>query len=193
MHDMSSTNSSQRDAGYNGGIQPGTSATTEASSTHERALRAAVKSTPAHPGLVWRPGYSGEEISTILGLQDLVLQGVQPDGGVWADVETGLPVLAAEAKKQGEKGNAIERWYKNWDVLSVLGVRRYVTFCVGDGFFDQNSAQKALQTAVALHDARPVPEVWNTPSGKLWMYRYRTPEEAAADMPAVLSSALSSL
>lgn len=182
---------SQRSDGFRGGVQPGTSATSRESAGHEQNLRAVAKQLGAD-GLAWRHGYSAGELGVLLGVDGYQLQGVQPDGGVWAASDH-RPVVAAEAKKQGEAGNAIERWYKNWDVLRVLGVQVYVTFCVGDGFFDQNAAQKTLETAVALHERRDAGSVWNTPTGVLWMYRYRSAEEAAAEMRSVLEAALRSV
>jgi hypothetical protein len=121
------------------------------------------------------------------------LQGVLPDGGVWTLNGEQTPLIAAEAKKQGKQGNAIERWYKNWDVMRALGVKVYVTFCVGDGFFDGNSAERTIASAVAIHEgrSRSHTEVSNTPTGRLWMYRYRTAEEAALQMDEVLKMALS--
>jgi hypothetical protein len=180
---------SQRTDGFRGGVQAGTSATSAESGGHERNLRAVAKRLDG-AGLVWRSGYTASELGELLGVEGYHLQGVQPDGGVWTKPGSLRPVVAAEAKKQGEAGNAIERWYKNWDVLRVLGVEVYVTFCVGDGFFDQNAAQKTLETAVALHEQRSAGSVWNTQDGRLWMYRYRSAAEAAAEMDDVLAAAI---
>lgn len=185
-----SSRPSQRTDGYNGGVQAGTSATSAESASHERALRAAVARSSCPANLVWIPGYSGEDLAALLGADDVKLQGIQPDGGIWIDPETRLPVVAAEAKKQGAQGNAIERWHKNWDVLKRLGVRVYVTFCVGDGFFNDNSAERTIQTAVTLDDPRQADKIWNVPAPRLWMYRYRTHAQAALDMDKVLAAAL---
>jgi hypothetical protein len=185
---------SQRDAGFNGGVQSGTSATSEESAGHEKNLRSAVRRTSAlHPDLTWRNGYSRTELAEMFGSTGYDLQGVLPDGGVWTLNGEQTPLIAAEAKKQGKQGNAIERWYKNWDVMRALGVKVYVTFCVGDGFFDGNSAERTIASAVAIHEgrSRSHTEVWNTPTGRLWMYRYRTAEEAALQMDEVLKMALS--
>ena len=57
--------------------------------------------------------------------------GVQPDGGLWE--REGKIVAAFEAKYQGDKGNAIERWYKNQYVMRMLvnTDTTYITFITG--------------------------------------------------------------
>ena len=172
-------------------MQLGTTAHTTESLRLEAAVRAAVAElADAFDGLEWRRGYTGAELAALLGIPDARIAGVEPDGGVW--VRDGRPVVVAEAKRQGERGNAIERWYKNWSVFRRLGVRTYVTFCAGDGFFDHNSAQRIIETAVAVEDdpARVGHgRVWNTPAGRLWLYRYRR-GATVGEVTDVLSAAL---
>lgn len=69
-------------------------------------------------------------MSTIMGCE--VDCGFQPDGGVITF--HGIPLLAFEAKKQGQVGNAIERMFKNlylFQKLSPDGM--YVIFVSGSG------------------------------------------------------------
>lgn len=185
----------QRTGNYRGGIQSGTTAASAASVKLEQHVRDAITSFKGRHGVTWSPKLSGTSIASCLRLSHipgLKLPGVQPAGGIWLASDGDAPLLAVEAKKQGPLGNAIERWFKNWAVLSAIGVRIYVTFCSGDGFFDGNIAQRTLELAVALEPtgrAKLPDRVWNNPEGRLWFYRYRTSDEAA-DIPHVISRAL---
>jgi hypothetical protein len=186
---------SQRTGGYRGGIKPGTPATSPTSATLETVLRQAVTiAREAFPHLHWRPGYTATELADLLGVPAPALAGLRPDGGIFTDPATGTPVLAAEAKKQGPAGNAIERWYKNHALLAALGTPITLTFCLGEGFFDANPAQRILQTALALDPgdrARLASgRVWNFPAGRTRLYRYRSLSHATADIPTVLTAAL---
>ncbi len=59
--------------------------------------------------------------------------GCSPDGGIIFNKQ-GLPVLAFEAKKQGDAGNAYDRWYKNFHHLKCINPNLLmVTFIVGLG------------------------------------------------------------
>jgi hypothetical protein len=59
--------------------------------------------------------------------------GCEPDGGIIFDVN-GVPIIAFESKKQGAVGNAIERWYKNFRLLTFANRDiHYVTTLVGTG------------------------------------------------------------
>lgn len=63
--------------------------------------------------------------------------GCMPDGGMWFDAPRSQPrslKAAFEAKHQGDGGNAIERWCKNYLLCDRLwpGVT-YVTFMTGEG------------------------------------------------------------
>lgn len=162
-----------------------------------RLVQEAVRGLKGLHGLRWARRIPGEELAALLGVSGTGrpprIAGVEPDGGVWRAEGEGLPLAAVEAKTQGEGGNAIERWFKNWSVLSRLGVRVYVTFCSGPGFFDGNKAQRIMELAAALEPSErsKLPDrVWNNPEGRLWLYRYRSASEAV-DVQEVMSMALS--
>lgn len=172
-------NDTQRTSGYKGGIQAGTTAISRQSTSIETALQAAVtKFNQGSPGRLWKKSETAQNVASRLGIPESSIAGISPDGGIWTGEEgSDQIILAAEAKKQGAKGNAIERWYKNWMVLSRLNVGIYLTVCLGEGFFDDNSAQRIMETAVALEpDAQErfrENNVWNVPVGRLWLYRYK--------------------
>ena len=72
--------------------------------------------------------------------------GCSPDGGAW--FLDGELVVVFEAKKQGKKGNAIERWYKNNYCCTKINPKvTYVTFCVGSGAEKGGTMQKLLSPA----------------------------------------------
>ena len=53
-----------------------------------------------------------------------------------------------EGKKQQDRGNAIERWYKNNFVCRTINPDvSYVTFCTGEGAYDNGQIGKALNIA----------------------------------------------
>ena len=172
---------SQRTGGFKGGIQANTSATSAKSKKAESALRSAnlsISEGEWGSDLLWVPGLSAKQVSKRLtGSPDAPVVGCYPDGGLWISKKNeGQVLVASEAKKQGKTGNAIERWYKNWDTLKGLGVKTYITICSGEGFFDSNSAEKILTTGVAKNRAESHRiadgTLWNTPTGRLWFYRY---------------------
>jgi hypothetical protein len=73
--------------------------------------------------------------------------GCAPDGGCW--FKDGVLIAAFEAKKQGERGNAIERWYKNWSVLRRINQSiTYVTFTSGLGAVKTGPIGRTLAHAV---------------------------------------------
>lgn len=70
-----------------------------------------------------------------------------PDGGIW--FRNDIPVVAFEAKKQNNRGNAIERWWKNHSMLRLLNPDiSYVTFATGEGAVYDGVIMKALSHAV---------------------------------------------
>ena len=142
----------------------------------------------------------GIELSDLLGVEieesESSLAGAYPDGGIfWHAGHPGKVLCVAEAKKQGERGNAIERWFKNYSIMRRLGCEIYLTVCTGDGFFNGNRAQKTLETAVATdpfdfyrlrQDA-----VWNQQEGSIWLYRFRDAAEAASfDLTGLMQDAI---
>ena len=73
--------------------------------------------------------------------------GCSPDGGVW--FKDGVLIAAFEAKKQGERGNAIERWWKNETVLRTINQNiSYVTFATGEGATETGPIGRTLTHAV---------------------------------------------
>ena len=58
--------------------------------------------------------------------------GCEPDGGLWFYDD--LLIAVFEGKKQQNKGNAIERWFKNYYICKEINDDlSYVTFCTGEG------------------------------------------------------------
>lgn len=111
--------SSQRTDDFHGGIQVGSSAYDEQSRNLNRLLTV-VK----------------HDLQRELESEGIVLVSrldhMSPDGGIWFRGTDAL--VAFEAKKQGVRGNAHERWFKNHRFLTHLhpGIR-YVTFATGEG------------------------------------------------------------
>lgn len=191
---------SQRDNGYNGGVQNGTSATTEYSRDTEKALREIVeRHFKQVEGLKWIPGLSAKELEVLLGFQNPsgLISGLSPDGGIWT--KNGIPVIAAEAKKQGVGGNAIERWYKNWSTLRTVNPDiLYLTFCRGEGFYHNNSAERILFTAIAVEhinkEIKPdFSNIWNTHYGKTRIYREIEGEAFEDTIYSAVNSAIASI
>lgn len=188
---------SQRTNNFKGGIQAGTTASNMMSrSLDSRLLESAHLLNRTQPGITatWCKSLDAVDLSNRLGVPESHVVGVAPDGGIWfkPDGKRQL-VLAAEAKKQGAKGNAIERWYKNWATLSHLKIGVYLTVCTGEGFFGNNSAQRIMETALALEADGPERirdnTIWNHPGGRLWLYRYREVPDAST-LRDLLSDAL---
>jgi len=69
-----------------------------------------------------------------------------PDGGAWFFNDVLIAVF--EGKKQQNRGNAIERWFKNNFVCRTINPDvSYVTFCTGEGAYDNGQIGKALNIA----------------------------------------------
>jgi hypothetical protein len=57
-----------------------------------------------------------------------------PDGGAW--FYDGVLIAVFEGKKQQDRGNAIERWFKNNFICRLINPNvSYVTFCTGEGAY----------------------------------------------------------
>lgn len=189
---------SQRQEGYEGGVQKGTSATTRDSRETELLVRQSAKAAANHSDATeWVTGLSGDALKEALGLEDFeaTVIGAYPDGGIWLLKHNKAPLVMVEAKYQGEKGNAIERWYKNYHTLKALGVRRFVTVCTGEGFYDGNSAQRTVQLAVGMDRAERGmsgnEEIWNNPAGGVWFYRFKDSTEVEKfDLSSVIRKAV---
>ncbi len=58
----------------------------------------------------------------------------EPDGGAW--FYDNVLIVVVEGKKQQDRGNAIERWFKNNFVCRLISPQvSYVTFCTGEGAY----------------------------------------------------------
>jgi hypothetical protein len=98
----------------------------------------------------------------------------EPDGGAWYYRDDLVAVF--EAKKQQDKGNAIERWYKNMYRCRKLNQHvSYVTFCRGSGAHPAGQMGKLLDVAHEQGWDEYFPEensCWLSPSGFTydWLY-----------------------
>lgn len=89
-----------------------------------------------HPEVYWTKKYTSTAHSA----------GCEPDGGVfWIE---GTPIVVAEAKHQGNAGNAIERWYKNNYIMRNANHDiTYITFATGEGAYPSKIIGKILSPA----------------------------------------------
>ncbi len=70
----------------------------------------------------------------------------EPDGGAW--FYNGVLIAVFEGKKQQDRGNAIERWFKNNFICRKINPDvSYVTFCTGEGAYEDGTIGKALNIA----------------------------------------------
>jgi hypothetical protein len=70
----------------------------------------------------------------------------EPDGGAW--FYRGVLIAVFEGKKQQDRGNAIERWFKNNYICRKINPdMSYVTFCTGEGAYENGQIGKALNVA----------------------------------------------
>jgi len=73
----------------------------------------------------------------------------EPDGGAWFYCDVLIAVF--EGKKQQDRGNAIERWFKNNYICRKINPEvSYVTFCTGEGAHENGQIGKALNVAHLL-------------------------------------------
>ena len=131
-----------------GGIQPGMVATDEAARTLDKYCKSQARI--LKESLV--PHYSGRlTIQTKLRPEQIPngRGACQPDGFAW--FWDGELIAVFEAKKQQDRGNAIERWYKNNYICRRLGPNvSYVTFAIGEGAYESGTIWHALSPA---HDS----------------------------------------
>ena len=130
---------------FRGGIQKGTMAWDSVSLALDKQVSRVAKELASDPKVI-AAGYTlqkkikKEQIPGNIGA-------CAPDGGVW--FKKGIAVAAFEAKKQGKKGNAIERWYKNAFILRTLNPSvNYVTFTCGAGATIDTPIGRTLALAV---------------------------------------------
>jgi hypothetical protein len=69
-----------------------------------------------------------------------------PDGGLW--FYKGTLIATFEGKKQQDRGNAIERWFKNNFICRMINKDiSYVTFACGEGAYKNGTIGKSLNVA----------------------------------------------
>lgn len=124
-----------------GGIQPGMVAT----DAHARKLDDQCKHLKNHIYSELKDVYPGLRLQKKL-TKDQIPGGkgaCEPDGGAWFYNDTLIAVF--EGKKQQDRGNAIERWFKNNYICRKINPEvSYVTFCTGSGAYDNGQIGKAL-------------------------------------------------
>jgi hypothetical protein len=145
------------------GIQPGQVAQRPASAHLHSSAQAVCQEifqeeSLRHPGLQRQKGLSSDEICRPASLQpepERILCGAQPDGGIlfWTDTRGRRILLpAAEARNRQNAGNAIERWFKNYAVLTSFGPDfRHITFRSGEGAAPGGRISRVLDLAVVGH------------------------------------------
>jgi hypothetical protein len=127
-----------------GGIQPGTTAWDSQSLNHDKVVRLASKEAEKilqkkYPGIKRLNKLLKEALPTNIGA-------CSPDGGVWYYQDK--LIAAFEAKKQGPRGNAIERWYKNYFLIKEINDRcPLVTYAIGEGVRQGNPIHVILHAA----------------------------------------------
>ena len=126
---------------FNGGIQKGMVATDEAARSMDDNAKKA---------MLIVSELMGDDFTYQKKLDQSQIPGgvgsCAPDGGVW--FKDGLLVAAFESKKQGAKGNAIERWFKNNFIIRMINPNAtYVTFASGEGVIAGNPIHKILHIA----------------------------------------------
>jgi hypothetical protein len=124
------SNRSQRDEGYNGGIQAGTTAYDEQSKKMDKLLKeCADELIPNTSGFRSIKQFSNQMKVDLVGENCF---GFAPDGGSWFIGDRLVAVF--EGKKQNLLGNANERWFKNASVAKSINPDvKYITFCSGAG------------------------------------------------------------
>lgn len=74
----------------------------------------------------------------------------QPDGGLW--FWKGKLIMSSESKKQNGRGNAIERWAKNFYICSKVNPRStYLTLAVGEGVLP---GKPIYETLYVFHEGK---------------------------------------
>jgi hypothetical protein len=131
---------SQRDAGFNGGIQKGQVATDAAAKKlDEQVKNISEQLQQEFPGLTYYWRLPNDIIPDCR-------VGCEPDGGAW--FLGSVLVAVFEAKKQNLLGNAIERWFKNNYICRQLNPAvNYVTFATGKGSADDCIIPRTLSVA----------------------------------------------
>lgn len=135
---------SQRTNNFKGGIQAGTTAYDDASKAMDVDCKEASKELEHELNKLGF--YYKSRIDKKLKVQHNIFVGCAPDGGAWFD-SNGKLIVVCEGKKQGVRGNAIERWNKNYMLATRINPDvRYVTFGRGAGFVEGNYCHKFAKT-----------------------------------------------
>ena len=140
------SNKSQRDAGFNGGIQSGTTAFDPQSKTLDGQLKE-VRDEISVCGFTMVKQFPRKLKIDLIG-EDCF--GFAPDGGAWfkGNSEDGNLFAVFEAKKQNKKGNANERWFKNAQIAKSINPDvKYITLCSGEGAKKGECLEKMSQLA----------------------------------------------
>lgn len=130
---------------FKGGIQPGTVACDAEARLLDEQCKGSMNSV-----LVELESRFGLDVRVQAKLrQDQIPGGVgacAPDGGAW--FFRGRLIAVFEAKKQNDRGNAIERWFKNNYICRKINPEvSYVTFASGEGATARGTIGKALSVA----------------------------------------------
>lgn len=125
-----------------GGIQKGQKATDE----HAAKLDNQCKTTSTNIYKVLKQKY-GDDITFQIKLNESQIPGgigaCAPDGGLW--FWKNQLIVAYEAKKQQNRGNAIERWHKNHSMCRIINPNiSYVTFACGEGAIVGGALHKGI-------------------------------------------------
>jgi hypothetical protein len=129
---------------FRGGIQPGTTAFDEESKAMDDNAKNAAEIAfmlleVQYPGLKFQKKLNQTQIPGGVG-------SCAPDAGVW--FYNDQLIAAFESKKQGAKGNAIERWFKNNFIVRAINPNAtYVTFASGEGVVAGNPIHRILHIA----------------------------------------------
>ena len=127
---------------FNGGIQKGTVATDARARKMDNYCKELRESVFAN--------FKSEDLTVQKKLNQTQIPGgigaCEPDGGAW--FYKGILIAVFEGKKQQNRGNAIERWFKNNFICRSINPQvSYVTFATGGGAKANGTIGKALNIA----------------------------------------------
>ena len=127
---------------FNGGIQKGTVATDARARKMDNYCKELRESVFAN--------FKSEDLTVQKKLNQTQIPGgigaCEPDGGAW--FYKGILIAVFEGKKQQNRGNAIERWFKNNFICRSINPQvSYVTFATGEGAKADGTIGKALNIA----------------------------------------------
>lgn len=184
----------QRTEGFTAGIKAGTTAYDPISTKLDVLVKEAGKDLGGTKGAgAWVSSYSASTLNTKLGITGGV--GMSPDGGIFLKPGNEAPLMIVEAKKQGSKGNAIERMFKNIQLSKFLGTQKYLVITTGEGFFDGNSAERICRTALGIYNdiSNPAQFDFGSHDGFLEIHRIQTEDIDKETITEILKDTLSSI